>query len=68
MYVCVPIGSQMSIDNAIYLSLSCTVDLVKLKTADGCITNARVPELVSALEDLANGWCQQIEQVRTYVH
>lgn len=46
-----------------YLSLVSIVDLDKLRTSDGCITNSRLPEVVSALEDLANGWCQQIEQV-----
>ena len=56
-------GSQLSIETAIHLSLDCSVDLEKLKNSDGCIASARLPEVVTALEDLASGWCQQIEQV-----
>ena len=39
------------------------MELDKLKTAEGCITNARSPEVVTALEELVTQWCQQIEQV-----
>ena len=46
-----------------YLHLDTTVELDKLKTAEGCITNARSPEVVAALEELVTQWCQQIEQV-----
>lgn len=56
-------GAQHSIDNAVYLHLDTTVELDKLKTAEGCITNARSAEVVAALEELVTQWCQQIEQV-----
>lgn len=39
------------------------MDLDKLRSSDGCIASARLPEVVTALEELASGWCQQIEQV-----
>lgn len=39
------------------------MDLSKLGTSEGVISNARVPETVDALEKLASCWCQQIEQV-----
>lgn len=56
-------GAQQSIDSAVYLHLDTTVELDKLRTAEGCITNARSPEVVAALEELVTQWCQQIEQV-----
>ena len=56
-------GAQHSIDNAVYLHLDTAVELDKLKTAEGCITNARSAEVVAALEELVTQWCQQIEQV-----
>lgn len=39
------------------------MDLDKLSTAEGCINNARSADTVIALEELATGWCAQIEQV-----
>jgi len=56
-------GAQQSIDDAVYLHLETVVELDKLKTSEGCITNARSPETVAALEELVTKWCQQIEQV-----
>ena len=59
----VSIGSQKSIDEAVYLNLSTNVDLSKLKTSEGCTFHSKVSESVAALEDLVSRWCQQIEQV-----
>lgn len=42
------------------------MDLNKLKTSEGCTFHSKVPETVTALEDLVLGWCQQIEQVRNF--
>lgn len=60
-------AAQQSINDAVYLSLDTIVDLNKLATSEGVITNARLPETVDALEELTAGWCQQIEQVRTII-
>lgn len=60
------IGSQQSIEAAVYLNLRTIVDLNKLKTSEGCTFHSKVPETVTALEDLVLGWCQQIEQVRNF--
>ena len=57
----------MSVDNAIHLSLVCPVELCKLNSTEGCLANARLPEVVSALELLVGQWCQQIEQVNHLV-
>lgn len=57
------LGSQQSIEEAVYLNLTTTVDLTKLKTAEGCSFHSKIPETVAALEELVLGWCQQIEQV-----
>ena len=57
------LGSQRSIEEAVYLNLSTSVDLSKLKTSEGCTFHSKVSESVAALEDLVSGWCQQIEQV-----
>ena len=64
-----PPGAQQSIDDSIYLNLETVVELDKLKTSEGCITNAPSPETVAALEELVTKWYQQIEQVLcVYVH
>lgn len=57
------LGSQKSIEEAVYLNLATTFDLTKLKTSDGCAFHSKVTESVAALEELVSGWCQQIEQV-----
>lgn len=57
------LGAQQSIHEAVYLSLDTSIDLVRLSTSEGVISNARVAETVDALEKLTEGWCQQIEQV-----
>ena len=56
-------GTQKSINEAVYLSLQTPLKLERLKTSEGCITHARQPDTVAALEDLVAKWCQQIEQV-----
>ena len=61
-------GAQQSIDDAVYLHLETVVELDKLKTSEGCITNTRSPETVAALEELVTKWCQQIELVREIVN
>lgn len=57
-------GSQLSIEEAVYLNLDTSIDLNKLSTCDGCVTHSKLLESVTALEDLVSGWCQQIEQVQ----
>lgn len=57
------LGSQKSIEEAVYLNLFTRVDLCKVKTSEGCIVLSKMPEIVAALEDLVQEWCQQIEQV-----
>ena len=56
-------GAQRSINDAVYLTLQTSVELEKLSTSDGCITHARQPDTVAALEELVAEWCHQIEQV-----
>ena len=56
-------GSQKSVQEAVYLDLTTTVDLNKLKTAEGCSVYSKSSDTVAALEELVTGWCQQIEQV-----
>ncbi len=57
------IGSQKSINEAVYLTLDTAVELDKLKTSEGCVVHSRIPDVVSELETLVLVWCQQIEQV-----
>lgn len=56
-------GAQKSINDAVYLTLQAPVDLEGLSTSEGCITHARQPDTVAALEELVAQWCHQIEQV-----
>lgn len=60
------VGAQKSIDEAVYLTLETPVELDRLKTSEGCISHAKQPETIAALEELVMRWCKQIEQVLTY--
>lgn len=60
------IGSQKSIEDAVYLNVNTSVDLSKLRTSEGCIFYSKLSDTVTALEELVLGWCQQIEQVTIY--
>lgn len=64
-YVYTHAGAQKSIDEAVYLILETPVELDRLKTSEGCISHAKQPETVAALEELVTKWCKQIEQVPT---
>ena len=61
--MCVCVGAQKSISEAVYLTLETPVELGRLSTSEGCVTHARQLETVAALEELVAQWCQQIEQV-----
>lgn len=57
------LGAQQSVSEAVHLGRDTPVNLDNLKTAEGCIANARSAETVALLEKLVVGWCQQIERV-----